>query len=103
MNLSLNTGFNVGVTWAPTRKITVAIRSDNIWSDIDEATGGTPTAPTGGKRKDLMRVYSVNVGYLFGKYVSVGAHVTRRIRRSEVWSEQFNGTLAGLQLSVAID
>jgi hypothetical protein len=103
VNLSLNTGFNVGVTWTPTRRITVALKSDNMLSDIDEAPGGTALAPTGGKRKDLLRSYSVDVGYLFGKYVSVGGYVTRRIRRSEVWFEQFNSTLAGLRLSVAID
>ncbi len=58
MNLALNTGFNVGVSWTPTRRITVALKSDNMWSDIDEAPGGTALAPTGGKRKDLLRSYS---------------------------------------------
>lgn len=104
VNLALNTGFNVGVNWNPTRRIGVSLRTENVWSTIDEAPQTTPVSSTpGGKRKDMLRSYTLNVTYQVARSVSVGTYVSRRVRRSEVWFDQFNGTLFGISLAAQID
>jgi hypothetical protein len=103
VNLSVNTGFSVGVNWSPTERISVAVENNNSWSTVDELPEPGAPATVPGKRKDLLRSYSVSMGYLFAKRVSVGVNVARRIRRSEVWTDQFNGTIVGLSLSAKLD
>ena len=101
VNTSVGTGLNFSLNWAPTAKLAFNLGSALNWSTIqdvrDAALGGT------GERKDLVRSFSFTSTYQATRMVSLRAHYERRIRRSEVWVDQFNNTRAGLELTVRID
>jgi hypothetical protein len=103
LNLTVDTGFSFGVSWAATRKLTVALKSDNVWSHIDAVAGGVEVTGADGTREDMVRAYSLNLGYLAARHISVDAYATRRVRRSEVWAAQFNSTIFGLGLTAKLD
>jgi len=103
VNLSVNTGFSVSLTWSPTERMSFTLENNNSWSTVDELPEEGVPATVAGKRKDLLRSYSLSMGYRFAKRISIGANVARRIRRSEVWTDQFNGTILGLSLSAELD
>jgi hypothetical protein len=102
-NLSVDTGFSTGIAWLPTRKIGVKLDSQNTWSTIVGLTGGLQVPVPGGRRRDMLRSVSLEGSYNFTRIVAVRAYVTRRIRRSEAWSAQFNATIGGVELKVAFD
>lgn len=99
VNLSIGTGFRAGVNWAATSKVSVALDATHTWSTIDNVEfGGVPI-----KRKDLVRTYSFGVNYRATRAVSLSTGLTRNVRRSEVWSDQYNSTIANVALSVRFD
>jgi len=99
VNPSVGSGLAVGATWSPTSKITVDVDTGLVWSSIEGATG-----IVGDKRRnDVVRSYTMSVDYSATRLLSVRAHVTRMIRRSEIWTDQFNSTVAGLELTASID
>jgi len=99
VNTSVGTGFNFGVVWEPTVKTSVSLESGLVWSTIE----GLTDAGSDGEREDLVRNYALGLTYQATQRLSVRAHYTRRIRRSEVWADQFNNSLVGLELTAAID
>jgi hypothetical protein len=99
VNLSIGTGFRAGVNWAATAKVGVTLDATHTWSTIDNVEfGGVPI-----KRKDLVRTYSFGVNYRATRAVSFSTSLTRNVRRSEVWSDQYNSTIANVALSVRFD
>lgn len=99
VNPSVNTGFAVGASWAPTRRLSVALDSSFTMSSIR----GMPDGGNDDIRDDITRAFSLSVGYLAFSRISVRAHMGRYIRRSEVWIDQYHGTIAGVDLTARID
>jgi hypothetical protein len=99
VNPSVGSGLAVGATWSPTAKITVDVDTGLVWSSIEGATGIVGDD----RRNDVVRSYTMSVDYSATRLLSVRAHVTRMIRRSEVWTDQFNSTVVGLELTASID
>ncbi len=100
VNTTLGTGFSAGVNWAATPKVSATLQNSFTWSVIDNATvsSGVPA-----RRVDLVRSYSLGLSYLATRAVSFNANVTRNVRRSEVWTDQYNSTIVGLSLSIGFD
>jgi hypothetical protein len=99
VNRSIGTGFNAGVNWAATAKVSVGLDTSFTWSTIENVPFGDTTT----ERKDLVRAYSLSTNYLATRSVSITTRLTRTIRRSEIWTDQFNGTSASVQLSIRFD
>jgi len=99
VNPSVGSGFAFGANWAPTAKLAVNLDSALAWTTIE----GVVDAGADGERDDLVRTYSLSIEYRATRIVSLRTHVTRRIRRSEVWTDQFNSTVAGIELTASID
>jgi hypothetical protein len=99
VNTTVGTGFNVGVTWVPTVKLSVALDSSFVWSTIN----GLRIAETVGQRKDLVRSHSLSVDYLAARRVSLRTYVVRIMRTSGDSADQFNGTTVGMQLTARVD
>lgn len=99
VNLSIGTGFRAGVNWDATAKVSAALSATHTWSSIDNIDFGGVSV----KRNDLVRTYSLGVNYRATRAVSFGTSVTRHIRRSELWSDQYNNTVVNLALTVSFD
>lgn len=99
VNTTQGTGFHVGLNWLPTSKITVKLDTSYNYETIEDL----PLANSTGEREDALRSFSLGVNYSATKRLTVRTHVTRNIRRSEVWSAQFNSTVVGLELATQID
>jgi len=95
VNTTRNTGFTGGVVWKPTRKISVTLDTDFVWSKINDLQVG------GGiiQREDLTRSTSLAATYQVTRLVSLHPYITRSIRNSTFGSAQFNNTIAGLDLT----
>ncbi len=99
VNTSIGTGFSAGVSWAATAKVSTSLDAAHTWSTIENVPfGGIST-----ERKDLLRTYSFGVSYLATRAVSLSATVARNVRRSEIWTDQYNSTTVGMSLSVRFD
>lgn len=99
VNTTVGNGFHLGLNWLPTAKIAVSLDSSYNYQTIDDL----PIAGSTGKRDDALRSFSLAVSYAATRRVTLRTHVTRNIRRSEVWTAQFNSTVAGVQLAASID
>jgi hypothetical protein len=99
VNTTIGTGYNVGASWAATAKSSLNLNVTYVWSTIDDlpVPGGVV------QRKDLVRSYSLSTTYRVTRLVSASAHVTRQIRRSEFWLDQFNGTIVGFDLIASFE
>ena len=99
VNTSIGTGFTVGVNWAATPRFTASLTTAFAQSDIDNVVfrGTTIT------RTDLLRSYSLGMNYRASRTVSVATTVSRYIRRSEVWVDQYNGTVGSLTVAIRFD
>jgi hypothetical protein len=101
-NLSVDTGMSVGANWAATPRLGVAVSSQATWSRIDGLVTNIPSSvPVA--RRDLMRVFSVDLAYTTTRRLAVGLHVQRRVRASEDWLAQFGATSVGLNLTAKFD
>jgi hypothetical protein len=98
-NTTVGTGFNAGVVWSPTRRISIGLDSQSVWSTIEDLR----VAGTTVQRKDLLRSYTVGASYAFARQLSMRGYFTRRVRNSTLSIAQFNSTIAGLELIFKID
>lgn len=96
----VRTGLVGGIAWNPTSRISVTLNSEVVLSKID----GMQFTGNNVKREDLLRSFSVGVGYLATRLVSVRTYVTRRIRNSNgTFADQFNANTAGVELGINFD
>lgn len=99
VNTTVGTGLNASVNWAPTAKLGVNLSTTVIHADIMNVTQGT----AGGERRDLLRGHTFSLSYQATRIVGLRTYVTRSIRRSEVWLDQYNSTQVGLEMTARID
>lgn len=100
VNPTVSTGFATGLNWKATPKFSMSVDSGFSWSDIQ----GLPIAGTISDRKYLVRSYSMNARYQATQRFTLRTYFTRSIRNSgSTYSDQYNGNLAGLELSAVID
>lgn len=102
-NLMVDTGFNASITWAATPRISVSLGSQNDWTNTKGLNQGVLLPGSDDGRKDLVRSYQLNLSYSGFQHVSISSHATRSVRRSEVWSAQFNTTIVGVDLTATLD
>jgi hypothetical protein len=98
-NTSIGTGFAGGATWAATSKFSVVLDSGFAWANIE----GVPLGGLVTQREDLVRSFSVALDYKATRRMTLRAHVTRQLRNSTIGPDQFNSTMAGLDLSARLD
>lgn len=99
VNTSIGTGFSVAVNWAATARFSASLGTAYTQSVIDGVAFGNTTM----ERTDLVRSYSLGMNYRATRMVTVNSSVTRNVRRSEVWVDQYNGTVGALTVSIVFD
>lgn len=100
LNPAISTGFAAGVVWAATAKISANFDIVHTWSKIE----GLQESGAIRQRNDLFRTYQLGIGYRATQRFTVGTYVARRVRNSDLsYNSQFNGTTAGLNLTLAFD
>jgi hypothetical protein len=95
VNTAVGTGFNSGITWAATSKISATLDADLIWLAIDDIQ----VDDTFVRRKDLERRLSLGLTYAFTQRFSLRGYLARSVRTSDVDSAEFRNTVAGVDLS----
>lgn len=98
-NTTIGTGFVGGASWAATSKFSVVVDGGFAWSNIE----GVPLGGLVAQREDLVRSFSVALNYTASRRVTLRTHVTRQLRNSTSRLDQFNSTVAGLDLSARLD
>lgn len=100
VNPAVSTGVGGGLTWAATQRLSVGLDSQYTWTTIE----GLQLGGIIGKRKDLLRTYTMSVGYIATRRFSLGIYAARRVRNSgNSFSDQYNGYNGGFTLTVAVD
>ncbi|MEO8315997.1 MAG: hypothetical protein ABI645_14540, partial [Pseudomonadota bacterium] len=100
VNPTVSTGFTTGLDWAATPKFSMSVDTSFAWSDIQDL----PIAGTISNRSYLVRSYTTNARYQMTQRFSLRTYFTRSMRNSgRTYSDQYNGNVAGLELSAKID
>jgi hypothetical protein len=99
LNTEIGTGYTVGINWNPTVKSGLNIGFLQTWSKI-EALG---IGAANNNRRDVLSSITVGGSYVASRRFAVRPHYTRRIRTSNAVADQFNATVAGIDLTVTID
>lgn len=100
VNPTVDTGFRGGVSWAPTPKLVFALNTEHRWSTIE----GLRVGGSVGQRKDLLRSFGIDAGYLASQRFSLRTYANRRLRNSDrSYNDQFNGWLGGVELTFKVD
>src|SRR6185369_439946 len=99
VNTSVGTGFGIGVSWAATARFSASLGTAYTVQDIDNVSFGGSTI----QRTDLTRSYSLAMNYRATRMVTVQTSVTRNVRRSEIWVDQYNSTIGALSVAIRFD
>lgn len=99
VNTTVGTGFDGGLTWKPTAKLSATVGGGAVWMTIN----GLQIARTTDERKDLERRFSLSLEYFATQRISLRTYATRRLHNSTIRTGVFNQTIAGLELSAAFD
>jgi hypothetical protein len=96
----IGTGVTGNITWKATSKLSVTLDSTFTLLNVQ----GIQFTGLAVDREDLVRSFTIGVGYIATRHLSLRTYLTRRIRNSNgTYADQFNASVGGLELTTTFD